>query len=85
MQEIRRWPLDYAILCVGAGTAIALFFVFWPDTVKQNNAGMALGLFYTFWGIGHHWHTKTLTGKIMVEYAAFGLLVSLLIWLGLTY
>lgn len=85
LQEVRRWPVDYFILILGVILVIAAFFFFWPDRVLQNNAGMGLGLFYTFWGIGHHAHTKTLSTKIMAEYAAFGLIVSLLIWLGLFY
>jgi hypothetical protein len=85
LRELKRWPLDYTILVGGVIVAMSAFSLVWPDTEKQNMIGMALGLFYTFWGIGHHLHTKTLTGKIAAEYAAFGLLVSLLIWLGLFY
>lgn len=84
-KEFRRWPLDYAILIIGLATASWAFLHFWPDTVAQNEVGMMLGLFYTLWGIGHHWHTKTLSGRVMTEYAAFGLLMSLLIWLSLFY
>lgn len=85
VKEFKRWPIDYSILIAGALVAVSAFFFFWPDAQKQNSVGMVLGLFYTFWGIGHHLHAKTLTGKIMAEYASFGLLVSLLIWLGLFY
>lgn len=80
-KELREHSFDYTLLLCGVILTCIAYLQAWPERVHQAEIGLFLGLFYTFWGIWHHSRCKNLTGKIFLEYAAYGLLVSIFLWL----
>ena len=80
-KELQTHTSDYFLLFLGAAIFCGLYLWFWPVRVRQVEIGLGLGLFYTFWGGWHHWRQRSLTGKVCVEYAAYGFLMSIFLWL----
>lgn len=68
IRDITKNKIDYSVLAVGSGIFLILFLVNQTNTVFMFRSSIAFAIFYILWGFFHHRRTKSLTGKVMLEY-----------------
>lgn len=74
---LRDHWLDYVILLCGG--SLLLVGVWGMAGTTQVIFSISLGVFYTMWGIWHHARHAALTAQTILEYATFGMLVSVVL------
>jgi hypothetical protein len=79
--EILKHKLAYFVLAVGILTFIFYFFAVWPNRLQQQLAIGSFGVFYFSWGIVTHLKSQKLNKRVVFEYLAVSLLISLLLGL----
>jgi len=84
-KEIRRHPLDYAVLAIVAILAMSIYLHPDASLASKDITSFLLGFFYAGWGIWHHRRRSTLSVNIALEYVVMGALVSLVLWLTMGY
>jgi len=73
-KEIRRYPLDFAIL-FGIFSMVLVFFSQLRHILPAEKLLLfALASFYFLWGIIHHLYHRDLTLRVAIEYASFAAL-----------
>jgi len=70
-EEIKKYPLDYAILFIGLISFLLVFVQFFHLPKAQKPILAATVAFYFFWGILHHLLRNHLNLRIVLEYLIF--------------
>lgn len=68
MQDIARHKTHYSVLAVLAGLFVIYFLRRPQDSYSLVIATAVFSFCYFIWGVWHHASTRTLNGKIMLEY-----------------
>lgn len=68
IKDITKNKIDYSILAVSAGVFLTYFVLNQTHPANLFKATLVFALFYIIWGAYHHLRTRSLTGKIMLEY-----------------
>lgn len=68
IKDITKHKIDYSILAVSAGAFLTYFVLNQTHSTNLFRATIVFALFYVVWGAFHHLRTRSLTGKIMLEY-----------------
>lgn len=76
-KELTHRPHHYIILIVGEALLLSAFLVFSMQGYKALIA-VLVGVWYTIWGVFTHQH-EIKTTRLLVEYAAVGLLATVLL------
>ncbi len=79
-QEIKKYPLDFAILFISFLVVLAFFFHFRFSFSLEQRLLFSLVGFYLVWGLVHHWRHSDLTVRVVGEYLLFAFLALLLGW-----
>ena len=73
-KEIKRYPLDFAILFASFAINLAFFWNLRHILAAEKILLLGLVGFYLLWGLSHHLYHRDLTAKVAVEYLSFALL-----------
>ncbi len=79
MKKSVRHVLQYIALCIVLSLVLAFLVFFNGNPVVQKSLVIFAGGWYVVWGYIHHYKEKTLDLSVILEYALYGILGSLLI------
>lgn len=74
-----RHGLDFLLLAgiIALGLGGILYFRF--DVASQIAIVLLMCALYVFWGVFHHYHEKSLLGKVVLEYVAMAALIAFIL------
>ena len=79
MKKPIRKLFDYFILVLIVSVSIMLTLYFNGNKSTQEMIIIALSILYFLWGIFHHSKEKTLHSRVIIEYALFAILGTILV------
>ncbi len=79
MKKPLRHVLQYIVLCLILSSILALLIFFNGNPAIQKVLIIFAGGWYIIWGYVHHYKEKTLDLSIIIEYALYGILGSVLV------
>jgi hypothetical protein len=67
IQDIKKYPIDYFVLCAYAGVSIALLTMY-RDPQQRLVIAAFFTAYYFIWAILHHIRIKKITAGVVLEY-----------------
>jgi len=67
---------DFIVLLLILGFGLGGLLLYRFDVSSQIAIVVLMGILYVFWGVFHHFHDRSLTGKVLMEYIGMAILIS---------
>ncbi len=66
--DIRRYKTDYSLLALGAAVYVFYVLKYQTESIYIIIATAVFATTYFAWGVWHHYHTRSLHSKVVLEY-----------------
>lgn len=73
-RELFKHKLAYFCLTFFLLICVIIFLASWPNMIAQRAVIAAMSVFYFCWGLFTHSKSKTLSGRVALEYGAVAIL-----------